>query len=242
MIAKRCMHKTAAQKCTDPSRAFTSIELLACFAACALLVTIIAPALFARRSQADRVVCLSNLRQIGNAFRQFALEHDGRPPWTAGGNYPRFEEEYLWFQYWWVRDSLGTPKILMDPAETRAGARVATEWGFTPGVGFQSLGNAAVAYGLGRGHYDGNDLRYTDLPQMIVTLDRHFIWQSDRGGLGNIVRVIPGETGWRDEIHGEIGNVAFADGSVNSLTSAQLREAVGKISSTYIRAFNVMPW
>ena len=85
------------------SPAFTCLELLACLAACALLLAVITPALASTRSRADRVACLGNLRQIGNALRQFALEHDGNPAWTQvvgpDGNYNEPGKHELWFQY-----------------------------------------------------------------------------------------------------------------------------------------------
>jgi prepilin-type processing-associated H-X9-DG protein len=234
------MYKTNVPRFRNTSRAFTSLDLLACIAGVALMVAVITPVLAGSRSRSDRVACLSNLRQIGTAFRQFALEHDGNPPWIAGPDSndhdPRKHE--LWFQYWWLRDSLGTPKILMDPAETRSGARVATEWGLVPDTGLQSLKDRAVAYGLGRGHYEGSDFRYTDLPQMIVTLDRNFIHSGfDGNALETTVQVRPQSTGWYDDVHGAIGNVAFADGSVDSLSSDQLREAVRKITETDARTY-----
>jgi prepilin-type processing-associated H-X9-DG protein len=242
------MAKTPVAKHTTSFGAFTCIELLACLAACALLVAIIAPALATARSRSDRVACMSNLRQIGNALRQFALEHDGNPAWTAvtgpDGNFNEPGKHELWFQYWWLRDSLGTPKILMDPGDTRSS--VATEWGLEPGVGLQSLKNRAVSYPLGMGLFRGSDYEYTDVPRTIIALDRHFIHSAYSGGCsGGLVtcaEVSPETTGWYNDVHGVVfGNVAFADGSVESLAAEQLREAVRKLSSTYIR-IHVADW
>jgi prepilin-type processing-associated H-X9-DG protein len=230
------------------SPAFTRLELLACVAACALVLAIITPALANSRSRSDRVACFSNLRQIGTAFRQFAIEHDGNPAWTAlagaDGNYGGPGKFLLWFQYWWLRDLLGTPKILMDPAETRSNARVATEWGLVPESGLQSLKNRAVAYGLGRGYYEGYEFKYTELPQTIIALDRNFVHSgfAYSGSFIGTVEVGPASTGWRDEIHGEVGNVAFADGSVDSLTTEKLQQAVRRISSRSIRVFSAAEW
>ncbi len=245
------MAKTPIAKNTPSFGAFTCIELLACLAACALLVAIIAPALATARSRSDRVACMSNLRQIGNALRQFALEHDGNPAWTQvtspDGNFNEPGKHELWFQYWWLRDSLGTPKILMDPGDTRPSARVATEWGLEPGVGLQSLKNRAVAYALGIGRFHDSEYEYTDVPRTIIALDRHFIHNYYYGGncgsgLTTCVEVRPETAGWYNDVHGVVfGNVAFADGSVESLAAEQLREAVRKTTSTYIR-IHVADW
>jgi prepilin-type processing-associated H-X9-DG protein len=233
------MAKTPVAKHTTIFGAFTCIELLACLAACALLVAIIAPALAATRARSDRAVCMSNLRQIGNALRQFALEHDGKPAWTqaAGGdgNYNQFGKQELWFQYWWLRDLLGTPKILMDPAERRPSAHVATEWGLVPGTGLQSLKNRAVAYPIGLPRYIDFEYEYTDVPRLIVALDRNFIVSGycTYSGLSreSCAEVRADATGWHDDIHGLNGNVTFADGSVDTLTTQQLRDAVRKVGN-----------
>jgi len=218
------MSKTAGRKHTNFFGAFTCIELLACLAACALLVAIIAPALAVARARSDRVACLSNLRQIGNAFRQFGLEHNDIMPWRqqAGtdGNYNEPGKHELWFQYWWLRGSIGTPRILMDPAETRPSARIATTWNLDENGGLQSLKNRGVAYVLG---VDSS----TDLPRSLLVADRNILNSGyTGGGLSTAVRVSASTTRWLDDVHGTFGNVALADGSVDSLDSEGLRRAI----------------
>jgi len=57
--------------------AFTLIELLVVIAIIALLVSILVPALTRARESAKRTVCGSNMRQIGQAFVQYAEDYEG---------------------------------------------------------------------------------------------------------------------------------------------------------------------
>ena len=58
-------------------KAFTLIELLVVIAIIALLMAILIPVLHSAREQGQRVVCLSNLKQLTFAWTAYATEHDG---------------------------------------------------------------------------------------------------------------------------------------------------------------------
>ena len=60
------------------SGAFTLIELLVVIAIIAILMAILIPVASAVREQGQRVVCLSNLRQLTLAWIQYAEDHDGK--------------------------------------------------------------------------------------------------------------------------------------------------------------------
>lgn len=63
-----------------PNRAFTLIEMLLVVSLIALLISLLLPALSSAKGNADRVVCLSNLSQIGNATTQYVLQNGRRFP------------------------------------------------------------------------------------------------------------------------------------------------------------------
>ena len=68
---------------TERRNGFTLVELLVVIGIIALLIAILMPALSKARDQANAVKCMSNMRQIGQAYLMHAAEHRNFVP-TAG--------------------------------------------------------------------------------------------------------------------------------------------------------------
>jgi prepilin-type N-terminal cleavage/methylation domain-containing protein len=62
------------------SRGFTLIELLVVIAIIAMLLSILMPALNKARQQAKRLVCISNMRQVGIAAQAYIIDSENRLP------------------------------------------------------------------------------------------------------------------------------------------------------------------
>ena len=67
-------------------KGFTLIELLVVVAIIAVLIAILLPSLSKAREQTRRVVCASNLRQMGIAMRMYADDENGHLPDTFSEN------------------------------------------------------------------------------------------------------------------------------------------------------------
>jgi hypothetical protein len=158
--------------------------------------------------------CFENLKQVGVAFRTWAIDQTDQPSTgvsvTSGGTLELAATGQAFVHLRAMSNELSSPKILVCPSDQMKTIAPNFNCGFS---------DSNVSYFVSP---DARDA----FPQMFQTGDRNlasenkplepgvFIWTSNRSALS-----------WTKSIHNVCGNVGLADGSVQFLDSNKLLAA-----------------
>jgi competence protein ComGC len=209
-------------------RALTVLEVLVIVAVIGIMAALILPQLAHQRPR-YRSYCVNNLKQVGLAERQWAIDNHGQYPMsvsvTNGGTKEFVSRGGVYLHFLVLSNELSTPKILHCPLDETHAQAVSNDFS----VGFTE---ANISYFIGVDASQAN-------PRMFLTGDRNLT----NGILPpNRLLVLESNTpvGWTKKIHQLQGNIGLADGSVQSLSTSQTREGLANTGVATNRL--AMPW
>jgi prepilin-type processing-associated H-X9-DG protein len=166
------------------------------------------------KRRVQRIMCLNNLKTIGIAFRvapggcgdgyntQISTNQGGSMEFAFGAN------AFRHFQI--MSNELVTPKTLFCPSDSGRSQML--------GTNFDSLSNSNVSY------FVGVDAKETD-PAGFLSGDRNLTNGTPvKNGLLEFSK--DPNAGWTTALHNRAGNLLFADGSLQRVTTAELRTAI----------------
>jgi prepilin-type processing-associated H-X9-DG protein len=195
-------------------RAFTVLELMVIILILVISLGLLLPPLNHPKGPMQRIQCVNNLRQGGIAFRIWSSDNGDKFPMQVStnlGGAKEFVGEGEVFRVFQVMSNeLSNLKFTVCPADERI---YPTNW-------TSDFDNSRVSYFVG---LDAN----ASLTNSFLSGDRNL--QNGRVAQNGIVELMTGQSiSWGTNMHKEDGNMLFADGRVEKLSSAKVRKALAK--------------
>ena len=198
--------------------ALTLVEVLVVICVVAVLAFVFLPALTKGGPKGSYSYnCIMNLRQIGLAYRLWAIDHSDKYPMqvsvTNGGTMElNADGSKAWLNYLVISNKLSTPKILVCPSDTN---RVAAR-NFR-----KSFSATNVSYFVGL----DADIAH---PRMFLSGDDNFAIGGVPVKSGLLAVSTNAPITWTSTRHANSGNIGFVDGAAGPVTSSTLQRRLAE--------------
>lgn len=199
----------------NKSKGITVIELLVVLCVIAIIGFVVMISFQKMKPHTAAIPCQSRLKEIGAAFRMYALDNNMvfpmRISYTNGGSYEYASDQYSCYQHFkTISEYLSTSARLICPKDVRVAS---TKW--------QGVSNINISY------YIGIDAK-PNTPGSILSGDRNIATNTN-----SIMIPVNNKVEWQASVgmHGNAGNVLYADAHVEMIGSA-------KITNTFYNTIN----
>jgi prepilin-type N-terminal cleavage/methylation domain-containing protein len=196
------------QSYETPERAFTLIDVLVVVAILAILASLMPCACGRSKARAQRVSCLSNLKHIGLAFREYSNGHGDQFPWQVPlnqtGSLEFAQSSNVYRHFLAASNEMASPRILACRSD---GAR-------TPIADWRLFSNSNLSYFINLDADEGK-------PQTILAGDRNIVGGTAASG---VLRTFSerSKVGWTKDMHRRAGNIVLADGSAQQMGNTNI--------------------
>ncbi|MCP5522165.1 MAG: type II secretion system protein [Verrucomicrobiales bacterium] len=189
-------------------RGITLVEALVVMVVIGALLAMLIPALRPARAIRSRISCINQIKQIGVAFRLFAIDHQDRFPQQLSTNHGgtlEFEADLL-AHLRVLSNELGSPFVLVCPEDA-----------VVPASDFTTLTTTNISYFLGL-EADGTR------PKLILAGDDNLTTNGMPVGSGWLIPRTNLFVAYGKDRHVEGGNVVMSDGSAQQISSLRLED------------------
>lgn len=192
--------------------AYTLIEVVVITGVVLILGGLGLVTLAKHKVHSERGRCTTNLKNIGLAFRTWAADNQGALPMSVstnrGGTQEYIGTGEVFRHYQVLLQELSSPQVLICPVGMGARTQAATNW--------EVLANRNLDY------FVGLDATGT-FSSFLLAGDR---WLTSNVAVTNHLLVLGTNAtlAWQSTRHGDAGNVALGDGSVQGFTTRRLQQ------------------
>ena len=201
--------------------AFTALELLVVvMVVCGVLLMLMVPTVTNCKVPHSQIQCVSNLKNIGLAFRIFATDHGGRFPGPELSDDVALAKLRAAEHFAFITNELSSPKILICPSDLKRSVAMS----------FTQFSRENISY---FSSLSADETR----PDLWLAGDRNLMINGQPAQPGQALIRTNDNVSWSAAMHMDQGNIVMADGSVQQASSSRLKQSLAGSGSTNLLVF-----